>query len=158
MKKFFTVLGVILAIAIVVLLGYFLVRKIKADTLTQRDMQIEANNIQAEAEFLCDRANQKLTELIDNIESSLKVNIEIADIGSLENNDIYFVTLVGKNYMYIVKNTVDGKDVFAIAKDNAQDAKYIVSLKTLGLDECEHTNIKDYSIDKNGKITYIENK
>lgn len=60
--------------------------------------------------------------------------------------------------MYIVKNTVDGKDVFAIAKDNAQDAKYIVSLKTLGLDECEHTNIKDYSIDKNGKITYIENK
>ena len=64
MKKFFKVIGILIAIAILVALGYLLVRKIKADTLAQRDLQIEANNIQAEAEFLCDRATKKLTTLI----------------------------------------------------------------------------------------------
>ena len=142
MKKFFKVIGILIAIAILVALGYLLVRKIKADTIAQRDLQIEANNIQAEAE----------------IETSLKVNIEVADIGGLNENDIYFVTPVGANYMYITKTKVEDKDTFAIATDNAKDAKYIVSLKTLGLDECVYTNIKDYSIDKTGKITYNENK
>ena len=158
MKKFFKVIGILIAIAILVALGYLLVRKIKADTLAQRDLQIEANNIQTEAEFLCDRATKKLTTLIDEIETSLKVNIEVADIGGIEGNDIYFVTPVGANYMYITKTKVEDKDTFAIATDNAKDSKYIVSLKTLGLDECVYTNIKDYSIDKTGKITYNENK
>lgn len=158
MKKFFKVIGILIAIAIIVALGYLLFRKIKADTLAQRDLQIEANNIQAEAEFLCDRATKKLTTLIDEIETNLKVNIEVADIGSLEENDIYFVTPVNANYMYITKTKVEDKDTFAIATDNAKDSKYIVSLKTIGLDECVYTNIKDYSIDKSGKITYNENK
>lgn len=158
MKKFFKVIGILIAIAIIVALGYLLFRKIKADTLAQRDLQIEANNIQAESEFLCDRATKKLTTLIDEIETNLKVNIEVADIGSLEENDIYFVTPVGANYMYITKTKVEDKDTFAIATDNAKDSKYIVSLKTIGLDECVYTNIKDYSIDKSGKITYNENK
>lgn len=158
MKKFFKVIGILIAIAILVALGYLLIRKIKADTIAQRDLQIESNNIQAEAEFLCDRATKKLTTLIDEIETSLKVNIEVADIGGLNENDIYFVTPVGANYMYITKTKVEDKDTFAIATDNAKDAKYIVSLKTLGLDECVYTNIKDYSIDKTGKITYNENK
>ena len=109
MKKFFKVIGILIAIAILVALGYLLVRKIKADTIAQRDLQIEANNIQAEAEFLCDRATKKLTTLIDEIETSLKVNIEVADIGGLNENDIYFVTPVGANYMYITKTKVKYK-------------------------------------------------
>ena len=71
MKKFFKVIGILIAIAILVALGYLLVRKIKADTIAQRDLQIEANNIQAEAEFLCDRATKKLTTLIDEIETAI---------------------------------------------------------------------------------------
>ena len=114
MKKFFKVIGILIAIAILVALGYLLVRKIKTDTIAQRDLQIEANNIQAEAEFLCDRATKKLTTLIDEIETSLKVNIEVADIGGLNENDIYFVTPVGTNYMYITKTKVEDKDTFAL--------------------------------------------
>lgn len=158
MKKFLRILGVLVGVAMLVILAYMLVLKVKKDTTTLRNEDIIKQNTQAEAEYLSTKATNTLKSIIDKIETELKVNIEVADVGSLETNDIYFVTNVEGQHMYIVKEVIDEKDSFKIASDNFQDAKYIISLKTIGLDERIYTRLEDYVIDKEGNITYNENK
>lgn len=158
MKKFLRILGILVGIAMLVTLAIMLFLKIKNDTLEVRNKEINRQNSLAEAEYICTNATEKLKGIMEKIETDLKVNIEVADTGSLEENDIYFVTKVEDKYMYIVKEVVEEKDVFKIATDNANEPKYIVSFKTIGLDERLYTKVENYSVDKDGNITYIENK
>ncbi len=107
---------------------------------------------------MCDNATQKLNSIVEKIESNIDAEIEIADIGSLSDIDIYFVTKQDNEYKFIVKESIDGKESFRVAEDNENDAKYIVSLDRIGIDNCIYTDLKDYSIDKEGNITYLNNK
>ena len=156
MKKFFSILLTIIVLIIFVGLGILLGLKLKSDMMIEKEQDIQRQNIQAESEYLCDSSNKKLSEIIAEIEQELNIKVEVADIGSLDNIDIYFVTKVDNDYKYIVKEQVDGNEKYKVAEDNSEEAKYIVSLKTLEFDTCIYTKLKDYSIDKYGKITYLE--
>lgn len=154
MKKFLSVLATIIGVIALVILAVFLVLKIRNDTMLEKEKDIEKQNIIAESEYLCAIANDRIDALKDNIEKELNMNIEIADVGSLDKMDIYFVTKVDNDYKYIVKSVEDNKDVFTIAQNNGEEAKYIVSIKALGLDQCIYTKLNNYNIDKEGNITY----
>lgn len=158
MKNFLRIIITIVIIILLVFLGVLLGLKIKNDTLKEKEKDIENQNIQVESEYLCNIANEKITAIKDEIKEEINLDIEVADIGSLDNTDIYFVTKVNDEYKYIIKEQQENREVFKVAQDNEEGAKYIVSLKTLGLDTCLYTSLKNYNIDKEGKITYINNK
>lgn len=157
MKKFlnifFTIIGVIILVGLAVLLGI----KLKNDTLTEKNSDIEEQNVQAESEYLCQISNENIENLIEIIKKDVNLDIEVADIGSLDKIDVYFVAKVDNDYKYIVKEVIDGKEKYKIADDNSEEAKYIVPLNLLGLDTCVYTSLDKYSIDKYGKITYTYN-
>lgn len=157
MKNFLRIIITIVIIILLVFLGVLLGLKIKNDTLKEKEKDIEKQNIQVESEYLCDIANKKITAIKDEIKEEINLDIEVADVGSLDNTDIYFVTKVDNEYRYIIKEQQENKEVFKVAQDNEEGAKYIVSLNTLGLDTCLYTSLKNYNIDKEGKITYINN-
>ena len=136
MKKFFSILLTIIVLIIFVGLGILLGLKLKSDMMIEKEQDIQRQNIQAESEYLCDSSNKKLSEIIAEIEQELNIKVEVADIGSLDNIDIYFVTKVDNDYKYIVKEQVDGNEKYKVAEDNSEEAKYIVSLKTLEFDTC----------------------
>lgn len=159
MKRFFSGLLKVVCIAIVIALGVLLILKIKDDTLIQKNMYEETQNIQVESEYLLEIANDKLAIIKEEIEENLNAEIEIADSGSISQLDIYFVAKVEEDYRYIVKKIQeDGKETFAISQDNNEDGRYIVSLEAIGLDECMYTDLADYNIDNQGVITYTNNK
>lgn len=154
MKNFLKTITIVLVIIVLIFLGVLLGIKLKNDTLKEKEKDIEAQNIQAEAEYLCDVSNSKLKAIKEEIEKDIELEIEIADIGSLNNTDIYFVVKVDNEYKYIVKEQQENQEKFKVAQDNDEEAKYIVPIKTLELDTCLYTNLKNYNIDKEGKITY----
>ena len=159
MKRVFTSILKFLCIVAVIALGVLLILKIKDDTLIQKSIYEEAQNIKIESEYLLEIANDKLAIIKDEIEENLNAEIEIADSGSISQLDIYFVTKVENDYRYIVKKIQeDGKETFAISQDNNEDGRYIVSLEAIGLDECMYTDLADYNIDNQGVITYTNNK
>ena len=89
MKKFFSILLTIIVLIIFVGLGILLGLKLKSDMMIEKEQDIQRQNIQAESEYLCDVSNKKLSEIIAEIEQELNIKVEVADIGSLDNIDIY---------------------------------------------------------------------
>lgn len=158
MKQVFTSILKFISIVAVIALGVLLVIKIKNDTLIEKNIYEENENIQLESEYIVKKANDKLASIIETIEAEIDVNIELADSGSISELDIYFVTKVENDYRYIVKKVQEnGTENFAISQDNNEDGRYIVSLEAIGLDECIYTDLADYNIDKQGVITYLNN-
>ena len=75
MKKFLSILGIIILVAVIVSMTILLVLKIKNDTIAKRDEDIMAQNEKAESEYICKNANEKLQEIIANIKIiALKIN------------------------------------------------------------------------------------
>ena len=99
--------------------------------------------------------NFNLKEIIAKIEKDVGKEVELADIGSISKIDLCFVAEVDGEYKYIVKEDDDGNEKFAIADDNSQAARYIVSLKAIELDSCVYTKIDNYNIDEDFNITYL---
>ena len=158
MKQVFTSILKFISIVAVIALGVLLVIKIKNDTLIEKNIYEENENIQLESEYIVKKANDKLASIIETIEAEIDVNIELADSGSISELDIYFVTKVENDYRYIVKKVQEnGTENLAISQDNNEDGRYIVSLEAIGLDECIYTDLADYNIDKQGVITYLNN-
>lgn len=158
MKQVFTSILKFISIVAVIALGVLLVIKIKNDTLIEKKIYEENENIQLESEYIVEKANDKLASIIEIIEAEIDANIELADSGSISELDIYFVTKVENDYRYIVKKVQEnGTEIFAISQDNNEDGRYIVSLEAIGLDECIYTDLADYNIDKQGVITYLDN-
>ena len=71
-----------------------------------------------------------------------------------DNSCSEFYSFIDNDYKYIIKEKEENVEKFKVAQDNDESAKYIVSMSLLKLDTCIYTNIKDYTIDKSGKITY----
>lgn len=158
MKRVFTSLLKILCIAAVIALGVLLILKIKEDTLIQKSIYEEAQNVQIESEYMVDIANKKMAQIKEDVEAILNTEIELADSGSISQTDIYFVVKVENDYRYIIKKVQDdGTQTFAISQDNNEDGRYIVSIEAIGLDKCVYTNLADYNIDNQGVITYLNN-
>lgn len=157
MKKFLSVLGIIILVVIVVSLTFFLVLKIKNDTILERDEDILAQNERAESEYICKNANEKLQKIIEDIKKDVDKDIELANTGSINKMDLCFVVKEKDEYRYIVKEDNE-EDKFAIAKDNTQVARYIVTPSIIGIGECVYTNIDNYVIDSNFNISYIIDK
>ena len=154
MKKFLSGMITFLGVLLVIFLTVFVVWKIRKDTLIEKGKDIDMQNSIAESEYLCNIANENISAIKKQIESDVEQSVEVADIGSLDKTDIYFVTKVDNEYKYIIKEKEENVEKFKIAQDNDASAKYIVSMSLLKLDTCIYTNIKDYTIDKSGKITY----
>ena len=149
MKRVFTSLLKFFCIAAVIALGILLILKIKEETLVQKSIYEEAQNVQIESEYMLDIANKKMAQIKDEIET---------DSGSISQIDIYFVAKVENDYRYIVKKVQeDGTQTFVISQDNNEDGRYIVSIEAIGLDECMYTNLANYNIDNQGVITYLNN-
>lgn len=158
MKRVFTSLLKILCIAAVIALGVLLILKIKEDTLIQKSIYEEAQNVQIESEYMLDIANKKMAQIKEEVETILNTEVELADSGSISQTDIYFVAKVENDYRYIIKKVQDdGTQTFAISQDNNEDGRYIVSIEAIGLDKCVYTNLADYNIDNQGVITYLNN-
>lgn len=157
MNKFLRTLCTLISILVIVAVTVFLVLKIKNDTLAEKDKDIEDQNIEAESEYMCDTANEKITAIKEKIEKDTGVEVELADVGSVNDIDIYFVTKVDGEYKYIIKENTENEEKFAVAQDNEDDAKYIVSINMLGLDECVYTSITQYVIDKEANISFLGN-
>lgn len=155
MKRFLSTLGIVILILVIVALTVFLILKIRSDTIAQKDNDILIQNEQAESEYICQRANDNLKEIIAKIEKDVGKEVELADIGSISKIDLCFVAEVDGEYNYIVKEDDDGNEKFAIADDNSQAARYIVSLKAIELDSCVYTKIDNYIIDEDFNITYL---
>ena len=158
MKRVFTSLLKFFCIAAVIALGILLILKIKEETLVQKSIYEEAQNVQIESEYMLDIANKKMAQIKDEIETILNTEVELADSGSISQIDIYFVAKVENDYRYIVKKVQeDGTQTFVISQDNNEDGRYIVSIEAIGLDECMYTNLANYNIDNQGVITYLNN-
>lgn len=157
MKKFLSVLGIIILVVIIVGLTVFLVIKIKNDTILKRDEDVLAQNEKAESEYICKNANEKLQKIIEDIKKDVDEDIELANTGSINKMDLCFVVKENDEYRYIIKED-NGEDKFAIAKDNMQVARYIVTPSIIGIEECIYTNIDNYVIDSNFNISYIIDK
>lgn len=157
MKKFLSVLGIIILVVIIVGLTVFLVIKIKNDTILKRDEDVLAQNEKAESEYICKNANEKLQKIIEDIKKDVDEDIELANTGSINKMDLCFVVKENDEYRYIIKED-NGEDKFAIAKDNMQVARYIVTPSIIGIEECIYTNIDNYIIDSNFNISYIIDK
>ena len=152
-------LGVLkfLIFVVIIFLGILLILKIKDDTIKEKNNAERLQNIKIESEYVINNSNKLLSDIKKKIEDELNVKVELADVGSISDIDIYFVTLVNNEYKNIILKQVDGKEKFEIAEDNYADGKYIVGLNAIELEELVYTNIENYSVDKEGKITYINN-
>ena len=155
MKKFLSILGIIILVAVIVSMTILLVLKIKNDTIAKRDEDIMAQNEKAESEYICKNANEKLQEIIANIKKDVDKEIELANTGSINKMDLCFVVKDNEEYRYIIREEENGEDKFAVAKDNLQVARYIISPITIGIDNCIYTNIDNYIIDSDFNITYL---
>lgn len=154
MKKVFVNIAIVIIIAVIILLGVLLVLKIKNDTMTEKQNDELAQNIQVESEYIIENAMSKLDEIKNIIQEDIGQNVELADSGNITNIDIYFVIKDGDSYKYIVKQNDNGEEKFAIAQTSNEDGRYVVSPESLGFDECVYTNANDYNIDDSGVITY----
>ncbi len=152
MRNIATIIGVVVFIVLAVFIGI----KLYNDTKEYKRLDIEAQNIKNEMDFLVPTANEKMLEVMSKIKEDVGQNIELADIGSIGNIDIYFVAKVDGEYKYITKVTEEGKEKYKIASNNEEEAKYIVPVERLGLDVCIYTSIDNYNIDKSGNITYTQ--
>ena len=157
MKKFLSVFCIILFILFILVLGILLGLKIKNDADEQEASDILSQNITNEAEYVCSVANECLNEIISKIEEDTLVEVQVADTGTLDNTDVYFVTLVDGEYMYITKDGTSETQIFTVAEDNDDSARYIVSLQALGFDTLVYTSLSDYNIDSTSTITYVGN-
>ena len=154
MKKIFICIEKIAIIAVIILLGILLILKIKNDTMTEKQNDELAQNIQVESEYIIQNAMNKLNDIKDIIQKDVGQNVELADSGNITSIDIYFVVKENNEYKYIVKKNEDGQEKFSIAKTSDEEGRYIVSIENLGFDKCVYTNVQDYNIDDSGVITY----
>lgn len=147
-----TVIGIIVLVTLAVFIGFKLVK----DVNTEKAKDIENMNIQNEQEYICSIASENLKNIKDTIEKDIGKTVEVADIGSLDAVDIYFVVKEGNTYKYITKIREDENEKYQISQDNENDARYIVPVSKLGIDVCVYTELKDYMINKDGNITYTK--
>ena len=152
MKKFVINLLRVLIVVAILILTVLLVVKVKKDTLAEKEKQEYIENVRVESESICKVANEQFNKI-----KEVDKNIVIADTGNLTKIDLYFVVEENGNYKYVVRKKVDDKDKYAVAEDNAQEGKYIISIDALGIKNCVYTNIDNYCIDEDGIITYIDN-
>lgn len=154
MKKVLSITLRIIIIAVIILLGVLLVLKLKSDTITEKQNDELAQNIQVESDYIIENAMNKLNEIKNVIQEDIGQNIELADSGNISDIDIYFVVKDGDNYKYVVKKNENNEEKFSIAQTSDEEGKYMVSLESLGFDSCIYTNVQDYTINNAGVITY----
>lgn len=147
-----TVIGIVVLITLAVFIGIKLVR----DVNIEKSKDIDNMNIQSEQEYICSIATRNLKDIKDSIENDIGKKIEIADTGSLDAIDIYFVVKEENTYKYITKIKENDIDKYKISQDNENDARYIIPINKLGIDVCVYTELKDYIVDKDGNITYTK--
>lgn len=147
-----TVIGIVVLITLAVFIGIKLVR----DVNIEKSKDIDNMNIQSEQEYICSIATRNLKDIKDSIEKDIGKKIEIADTGSLDAIDIYFVVKEENKYKYITKIKENDIDKYKISQDNENYARYIIPINKLGIDVCVYTELKDYIVDKDGNITYTK--
>lgn len=158
MKKFFHWIFRIVMLIAVIGLGVLLALKLNKDALETKAQVEKEEQITSESETMVVDATTLLQDIKHNIEKDTGVTVEMADTGSMGQIDIYFVTKVGEEYKYIVKNkTEDGTEKFDVAQTPEQGGTYIVSLDALGLKNCVYTDVNNYILDKDGNIQYVNN-
>lgn len=147
-----TVLGTI----ILVLLAILVVIKLARDFNAEKSKDIDYINVINEQEYICLNGTKNIENIKDEIEKDIGKKVEIADTGSLDVIDIYFVVKDGNTYKYITKIKENEIEKFEIAQDTEKDARYIVPINKIGIDVFVYTEPKDYTIDKYGNITYTK--
>ena len=157
MKKFVISLLRVLIVVAILILTVLLVVKIRKDTLAEKEKQEYIENVRVESESICKFANEQFNKIKEAVKKDVNKNIVLADTGNLTKIDLYFVVEENGNYKYVVRKKVDDKDKYAVAEDNSQEGKYIISIDALGIKNCVYTNIDNYCIDEDGIITYIDN-
>ena len=128
--------------------------KIVKDTKEIKIYSEESLNKEAEAQYFIDTITSKLNKIKSQIEQDIGQEVELADTGTINKIDIYFVTKVNGEYKYIVDSNVDGNQKFEIVSDNATQGKYIINPSDLGLENCILTDVNGYSITKDGTVEY----
>lgn len=141
---------VIGVLVITILLGI----KIVKDTKEIKIYSEESLNKEAEVQYFIDTITSKLNKIKSQIEQDIGQEVELADTGTINKIDIYFVTKVNGEYKYIVDSNVDGNQKFEIVGDDATQGKYIINPNDLGLENCILTDINRYSITKDGTVEY----
>ena len=154
MKKALSVIFRIVIVAVIILLGVLLVLKLRKDTLTEKQNDELKQNIQVESDYVIQNAMSKLNDIKNIIQEDIGKNVELADSGNISDIDIYFVIKDGDSYKYIVKKNENNEEKFSVAQTSDEDGRYVISLESLGFDECVYTNVQDYNIDNTGVITY----
>ena len=96
-------LGVLkfLIFVVIIFLGILLILKIKDDTIKEKNNAERLQNIKIESEYVINNSNKLLSDIKKKIEDELNVKVELADVGSISDIDIYFVTLVNNEYKNI---------------------------------------------------------
>lgn len=145
-----------IGIIILVILAAFIAMKLFKGVEQEKSVDIENMNIKNEQEYICSVASRNLNDIKEKIEKDIGKDVEIADTGSLDNIDIYFVVKEDNTYKFITKIKDGEKEKYQIAEDNENDARYIVPVSKLGIDVCVYTELKDYAIDRDGNITYTK--
>ena len=147
-----TVLGTIILVALAILV----VIKLARDFIAEKSKDIDYINVINEQEYICLNGTKNIENIKDEIEKDIGKKVEISDTGSLDAIDIYFVVKDGNTYKYITKIKENENEKFEIAQDTENDARYIVPINKIGIDVFVYTELKDYSIDKDGNITYTK--
>lgn len=147
-----TVIGIVILVTLAVFIGFKIVKDVNAE----KSKDIENINVQNEQEYICSVASENLKNIKEAIEKDIGKSVEVADTGSLDAIDIYFVVKEENTYKYITKIKEEENEKYQISQDNENDARYIVPINKLGIDICVYTELKDYMINKDGNITYTK--
>ncbi len=146
----------VIGIIILGILAAFIIIRLVKDVNYEKTQDVNNMNIQSEQKYICSIASENLKNIKDEIEKDIGKKVEIADTGSLDAIDIYFVVKEDNTYKYVVKTKEDEMEKYKVAQNNEEDARYIIPINNLGIDICVYTELKDYVIDKNGNITYTK--
>ncbi len=154
MKKIIlSILKILSVIAIIALFALLVIRINKDAKMLKEEDKLQLN-VEAEAQYMTQKATSKLNQIKKEIETELGKTVEYADTGNVLDIDIYFVVKEGNGYKYVVKKIEGEKEIFSIANSADEEGKYIVSLDKIELKDCVYTEIENYSLDKDGKILY----
>lgn len=154
MKKIILNILKILSVIAIIALLVLLIIKINNDAKKLEEADKINLNIEAEAQYMTQKATSKLSQIKKEVETKLGKEVEYADIGNVLDIDLYFVVKEGNEYKYVIKKVENEKEVFLVASSPDEEGKYIISLDKIELKDCVYTDIEKYSLDKDGKITY----
>lgn len=159
MNKGLNAFLLIIGITLIVTLGVFVGLRIKDDTLKEKNEAELLENKKKESEYVIGNAMEILEQIRAKIESDTSKNVVLAESGSIDKVDIFFIVLDSDSgqYKYITKYEENGEDKYKV-QESEDDTKYIVSYQMLGFEDLVYTKVEDYSIDTNGVITYSELK